>query len=99
MPANFISIWHSITAIFRRPLGVIGLNFFVLVLSMLLMPFGVLAGFNPIADFIYRILSIYYFVFVVVLVFNYYEQNLQPQETKVDSGDRPDSIGQEQPGA
>lgn len=94
-----LALWYSATAIFRKPLGVIGLNLFIILLSVLLMPIAALSSLNPITAFIYMILTIYTFVFIVVLTFNYYEQRLKPRETKINSGDGPDSIREEQPGA
>lgn len=70
------AFWHSFTAIFRKPLGVIGLNIFIAILVMILMPIGGLFALNPIASFIYMILTIYVFVFLVVLIFSYYEKFL-----------------------
>ncbi len=95
----FLAFWYSITAVFRKPLGVIGLNLLIAALLVFLAQIGVLFSLNPITSFIYMILTIYTFVFVVVLVFNYYEQRLKPRETKIDSSDRSDSVGKEQPGA
>ena len=94
-----LALWYSITAIFRKPLGVIGLNLFIAALSVFLMPIGALFSLNALTAFIYMILTIYTFVFIVVLVFNYYEQSLQPRQAKIDSSNGPDSIGQEQAGA
>lgn len=91
----FLAFWNSITAVFRKPLGVIGLNIFIAFLIMILMPLGGIASLNPITSFIYLVLSIYFFVFLVVLIFNYYAENLIPSNHR---HNRSHSIGEEQAG-
>lgn len=74
------AFWNSFTAIFKKPLGVIGLNIFIAVLIMALMSIGGVFALNPITSFIYMILSIYFFVFLAVLIFNYYSVNFGSKE-------------------
>lgn len=76
----FRAFWNSITAIFKKPLGVIGLNIFIAILIMALMSLGGVFALNPITSFIYMILSIYFFVFLAVLIFNYYSVNFSKKE-------------------
>ncbi len=94
----FLALWYSATAIFKKPLGVIGLNLFIATLYVLLSVIA-LFSLNTITAFIHMVFTVFTSVFIVVLIFNYYEQNLRPQETKINSGDRSDSIREKQAGA
>lgn len=72
----FRALWMSLTAIFRKPLGVIGLNVFMAVAMMFFMIIGKLMGANAVLAFIYMILMIYLIVYFNVLILCYYDKNL-----------------------
>ncbi|GBF23543.1 hypothetical protein tpqmel_0947, partial [Candidatus Gastranaerophilus sp. (ex Termes propinquus)] len=71
-----LALWMSAVAIFKKPLGVIGLNIFIAVVVIGSMSLGGLFATNTVLSFIYMILMIYLAVYLNVLVFSYYEKNL-----------------------
>ena len=65
---------NSFLAIFKHPIKSFALYVFILLLGFIFKTMGVFFSTNVILYFIFMILAIYFWVFVFVLIFDYYEQ-------------------------
>jgi hypothetical protein len=71
----FMAYAYSFEALFKKPFSVILFNILIALMLFVytqLAPFTIL---NPILSFIYMVAGIYFFVFLTVLIFNYYARN------------------------
>ncbi len=64
----------SAKTILKRPLGVLGFSLVIQFLFFILMTAQILCMFNIFLYFVYLVISIYITVFMVVLLFNYYDK-------------------------
>jgi hypothetical protein len=85
----FLAFFRAFTAVFKRPLGVLGLNLFIIVSLVCVQILGYTFSAHKILSFIYLVLLIYVFVFLVVLIFKYYGDKIADNS---DNG--PDSSGE-----
>lgn len=69
------ALWSSICAVFKKPLSVIGFNVLVASFYFLVSQSSILGRLHPVLSFIYMVLWVYFFVFINVLIFNYYGKN------------------------
>lgn len=69
----FAALKNSLLVIFRHPLRSLGLYAFILVLGMIFKFASIFFATNVILYFIFMIFAIYFWVFVFVLIFDYYE--------------------------
>ncbi len=71
----FRAFLNSICAVFKKPLGVVGFNLLLGVFYFVISQLSILGNLHPILSFLYMVLWVYFFVFMNVLIFNYYGKN------------------------
>lgn len=71
----FMSYAYSFEALFKKPFGVILFNVIIASMLFLYTQIAPLTVLNPILSFLYMVAGIYFFVFLTVLIFNYYARN------------------------
>ena len=71
----FKALWGSILAVFKKPLSVIGFNLLIALLCFIVSQLSIVGRLHPVLSFIYMVLWVYFFVFINVLIFNYYGKN------------------------
>ena len=71
----FKALWGSILAVFKKPLSVIGFNLLIALLYFIVSQLSIVGRLHPVLSFIYMVLWVYFFVFINVLIFNYYGKN------------------------
>ncbi len=86
-----ISIWEGLKFLFKNFFGAIGLTLFIYVINTVLAILNARFAQNTIISIILLLIYIYFVSFVVMLIFNYYE-------TKNNSSDGSDCIGQDEVG-
>ena len=103
---SFVALIKSVGAIFKRPLSAIVLFLYVSFVSFIVSFINAFATINPILYFVSMLLYFYFLVYVVVLVFLYYDKEIKPtaefdaesqeqtqEQSNSDSG--ADSLGQD----
>jgi len=94
----FVALFKSIVALFKKPLSSIVLFLYVSFINFVVSFINAFATINPILYFVSMLLYFYFVVYVVVLVFLYYDREIQTKEeifTQSDSDSGADSVGQD----
>lgn len=71
----FMAYAYSFEALFKKPFGVILFNILIAIMLFVYTQLAPLTVLNPILSFLYMVGGIYFFVFLTVLIFNYYARN------------------------
>ncbi len=66
---------YSFEALFKKPFAVIFFNIIIALMLFIYTQLAPLTVLNPILSFLYMVAGIYFFVFLTVLIFNYYARN------------------------
>ena len=72
---SFKAFLSSLSVIFQKPFGVIGFNLLLGVFYFVVSQLSILGKLHPVLSFLYMVLWVYFFVFMNVLIFNYYGKN------------------------
>ncbi len=83
---------YSFEALFKKPFAVILFNILIALMLFVYTQLAPLTVLNPILSFLYMVVGIYFFVFLTVLIFNYYARNFGNI-----SDNRSDCIGEDEP--
>jgi len=102
----FVALFKSIKALFKKPLSSIVLFLYVSFVNFVVSFINAFATMNPILYFVSMLLYFYFVVYVVVLVFLYYDRELKSKEEIFTEGDSAesnsdsgtDSVGQDHDG-
>lgn len=78
----FSALKNSLIVIFKHPVRSIGLYAFILILGLIFKIMSLMFAANVVLYFIFMILGIYYWVFVFVLIFDYYESRFYDHNTE-----------------
>jgi hypothetical protein len=90
----FVGLVKSVAAIFKKPLSSIVLFLYVSFVNFIISFVNAFLTINPILYFVSMLLYFYFLVYVVVLIFLYYDKEMQiKDENYSDSGS--DSVGQD----
>lgn len=93
-----VALFKSITAILKKPLSAIILFLYISFVNFVISFLNAFSSINPILYFISMLLYFYFIVYVVVLIFLYYDREILLKEENKDQGDSrsgADSIGQD----
>ena len=71
----FMAYAYSFEALFKKPFGVILFNILIALMLFIYTQLAPLTVLNPVLSFLYMVGGIYFFVFLTVLIFNYYARN------------------------
>ena len=71
----FMAYAYSFEALFKKPFSVILFNILIALMLFVYTQLAPLTVLNPVLSFIYMVVGIYFFVFLTVLIFNYYARN------------------------
>lgn len=75
----FKALFKSIAKIFKKPLNAIKLYIFITIINFVLSLLNALSMLNPILYFVIMILYFYFLVYLVVLIFNYYDNEFREE--------------------
>lgn len=89
----FVALFKSVKNIFKKPLGALGLFILLMIFNLIFSLVNSISAVNVILYFLATLAYFYFIVYMVVLVFLYYERNHVETESNCDSG--ADGVGQD----
>lgn len=97
----FLSFVFAIKALFKKPLSSVVLFLYVSFINFIISFINTFATINPILYFVSMLIYFYFIVYVIVLIFLYYDREIEEKaenQTEGDCDSGSDSLGEEPPG-